>query len=869
MAFKRAAGSTAPPKDPESLYRMLALTNKGPEALWLHQGDVLRSWHGRHTKDPDVAIELPTGSGKTLVGGLIGEYQRRADGDRVAYLCPTRQLARQTADKLTEYGIPNVLLIGPSNEWNAADHSRYTSAKALAVSVYSHVFNSNPALHDAQLLLLDDAHAADGYVAKPWSLEITREQTSAYHAVLSALDVALDPLVLTRLRNEDPEGEYLTTVYLASPLGVTAAASQLEEALVAAAAAKTISKQARFALKFVRDHIDQCLVYLSYRRLLIRPLIPPTSVHPAFEQPARRVYMSATLGAGGELERIFGRRTVTRIPIPDGWEKQGTGRKLFAFPQLTADLAANPNSVDGWVARVIAEHGRAVVLTPDKRTADTFVSSRIPEGHEVLGADDVEDDLTVFTGKAAAALVLTNRYDGIDLPDNDCRLVVIDGLPAQGDLQERFLHDSLGAMEVLQERVRARIMQGAGRATRNARDFATVLILSKKLISYLTRGDVQRAMHPEIHAELEFGYDNSIDITSADMLEQLRVFVVHDSEWQAVDSDIVAARERYERIDPPGTEELQKAAHFEVAACDAMWQGEWSRALDLIRQVLDALRGGRAPSRYAALWNYLAFCVAHRLAAQNRDQQLAIDAQRYYEDARAAGRGTTWLSTLAAAAETAAAPAAPALDPLDELAMNTVKATAAQLARPAKFDPTVHAARIGLEGTPHREYEAGLVVMGALAGARPSEGDGGNTAAPDATWIFGDAIWVSWETKSEAHPNGELGADDVRQAGAHLRFAADKYNKAAPGDSIGLLMTPQQRVHPSARAIAEIHVYQVTPTQVLDIFDRLVRAWRTARGRGFEALSATDLADIFRAEQALPSQWIAALRITPLARTGS
>lgn len=63
--------------------------------------------------------------------------------------------------------------------------------------------------------------------------------------------------------------------------------------------------------------------------------------------------------------------------------------------------------------------------------------------------------------------------------------------------------------------------------------------------------------------------------------------------------------------------------------------------------------------------------------------------------------------------------------------------------------------------------------------------------------------------------------------------------------------------------MAEDHLYLVTPDQVLEVFDCLVRAWRTARGRGFDALSSTDLAAIFRAEQALPSQWTATLRAVP------
>lgn len=865
MAFRRSIGTTAIPTDPVQLYRKLAETNDGPESLWFHQGTVLLDWHKNHPADSDVAIELPTGAGKTLVGGLIGDYRRRAFRERVAYLCPTRQLARQTADKLTEYGIPNVLLIGKVKKWNPADRARYTAANAIAVSVYSHVFNSNPALHEAQLLLLDDAHAAESAVAGPWSLKISRDkEASAYTDVLSALADALDPLVLARLRTDTTDSKYRNTVYLASPLGVAAQAAHLEQTLTAAVAADKLSEEARFTLKFLRGHLDQCLVYLSYWRLLIRPLIPPTLVHPAFDNPVRRVYMSATLGAGGELERIFGRCKIKRIPIPEGWEKQGTGRRLFCFPQLTSDLSVDRGKVNPWVAGVIAQYGRAVILTPDTRTTNTFTSTRLPKSLKVLKADDVEDDLTVFTREPAAALVLNNRYDGIDLPDTDCRLVVLTGLPARGDLQERFLHGSLGAVEVLQERIRARIMQGAGRATRNSKDFAAVLVLDDDLVSYVTRRDVQEAMHPEIHAELRFGYHHSLDTTSAEMLDNLRIFIAHGEEWREVDQDIVADRERYERIDAAGSAELQRAVCHEVAACDAIWQGEWPRALELIRQVLDALRGGKASQRYAALWNYLASCIAHRLAQQTADPALAAAAAKFYGDARAAGRGTTWLSTLAAPVEISSAPAQPTIDPLDEQAMTGVLANAVRLAKPAVFDVEVQHARAALQDTPHKPYGAALVVLGQLAGAVPSEGDGNNDSAPDAIWIFGDTIWVAWEAKSNAEPDGELGAKHVRQAGGHLRFTARKRAEAAPGDSPALLMTPQARIHPSAHAVAESHVYLVRPNEVVDLFDRLVRAWRTARTRNLESLQPTDLVALFCAEGALPSQWLPRLRTQPL-----
>jgi hypothetical protein len=197
--------------------------------------------------------------------------------------------------------------------------------------------------------------------------------------------------------------------------------------------------------------------------------------------------------------------------------------------------------------------------------------------------------------------------------------------------------------------------------------------------------------------------------------------------------------------------------------------------------------------------------------------------------------------------------------------MRGIVANAAYLARPAVFDTEVLRVRTALQETPATPYEAALVGVGQFAGAVPSEGS--NTdAAPDAVWIFGTEIWVAWEAKSEARPEGELGADDVRQAGGHLRFTEARRSEAAPGDSSVFLVTPQERTHSSAHAVAEGHVYLVRPGEVLDTFDRLVRAWRTARSRDIGTLAITDLVAIFRAEDALPSQWLPRLRSSPLRR---
>lgn len=861
MAFKTRKTLSEAPSDPEQLFKRIRTTSS-PQDLWPHQEQILKAWHTGHSKNLDVAIELPTGAGKTLIGGVIGEYQRQVNKKRVVYLCPTKQLARQCQARLESYGIPAVLLIGRVPEWNPADRTRYTYGEAIAVSVYSHVFNSNPALDDSEYLILDDAHAAEGYVSKPWSLVLDRK-TSAYSEVLAALSDAFDPLVVSRLQQETPAGQFASDVYLASPLGVTAAAAELER-ILSTQSAEDITSDSVHALRFIAGHLGHCLVYASYRQIQIRPFIPPTHSHKAFEGPQQRLYMSATLGEGGELERSFGRQRISRIPSPKEWETKGTGHRFFMFPELTTDLSREETRTPAWVSGLIKQAGRAIVLTPDTRSAEAF-KEWLGKDHRFFHATDIEDDLSVFTQASDAVLVLTNRYDGIDLPDDDCRLVIVYGLPARGDAQERFLAGALGAMDVLQERIRARIVQGAGRATRNSEDYAGVIMLGNDLSSFCTRKDVLNAMRPEVNAEVSFGLENSLGTESTEMTENFQAFLAQSEEWEAVEKDLAERRSEAERAYPPGTQELSAAAGYEVAAYHALWHGELDRVLDHTRRVIDRLTGGRAPQRYAALWNYLAACWALIHLEHGGDETLRESSRAYFLAARSSGRGTMWLSHMAAPSERNRfhAPTANEVDPLDAEAARQIVEFLPKLGKARSFDDDVSRMRAQLLATEAPPYEEALVFLGSLLGAT-SSGNNGASAAPDASWVFDNLAWVGWEAKSNADPAGELGAGDVRQAGSHLRYIRTERGEAIPSQSLTFLMTPQERVHPASMAVAEDHVFLVRPKQVLELFDAAVTAWRKIRSRGVHVVGEDDVIAALAEAKVLPSAWIVRLATEPV-----
>src|SRR4051812_14215111 len=117
MAFKKMSRAAAAPDSPEKLFLELP-RRKIPDVL-PHQQEVMRNYAAKAHAYSDVALQLPTGSGKTLVGLLIAEWLRRRNQERVIYLCPTRQLANQVVEQAGEkYGLTVLGFTGRARNYN-------------------------------------------------------------------------------------------------------------------------------------------------------------------------------------------------------------------------------------------------------------------------------------------------------------------------------------------------------------------------------------------------------------------------------------------------------------------------------------------------------------------------------------------------------------------------------------------------------------------------------------------------------------------------------------------------------------------------------------------------------------------------------
>jgi Type III restriction enzyme, res subunit len=822
-----AAGA---PETPEALYDRLRVHDSDVVNLWSHQADALRAYYVDYRTHSDVAVELPTGAGKTLVGLLIAEWRRQNLGQRVAFVASNNLLAAQVARKARGYGIEVVELIGPHGGWADADVTAYRSARRIAITNYHHIFSEPSYVGDAQTLVLDDAHAGEEPVAGHWSVVADRYRNSTlYTALVEAVGGLLADDFERDLRDPSLDPRERARVQLVPPLAVTGRVALLLEALDEHTA---YPESNYFAKDILRRGIGRCLVFVSWREILIRPLIPPTAGHTPFADAIHRLYMSATLGAGGELERAFGMARIARIPVPAAWQRHGAGRRLFLMP------AAAGEGGDDVIRAATDAVPRTLLIAPSQAASDEAAAAVLSPDAQRLGPDAIGDgDLSTFLTSPRAVLVLPNRYDGLDLPNEHCRLIVLSRLPTASHAQERFLWDTIGARRVLSERVRTRIAQGAGRATRNRQDFAAVILRGRDLIDFLLLGEERAALRPELQAELELAVHYTSD-EHLDYAEVLDAFWHQndpaDTRWSPTEDYVRQRADELERVDASGTQALADAAPIEVRAWWAAWRGQLDDALAQAQDVITRLVGEELRP-YRALWSYLAASWAAMLGAEVDDDETCRRADALRADADADARGLSW------APRWTAPPAMPMAEP--DARARAAAAYLEDLLVGSRRPERTFASVFDLLSRPAASsFEQGLELLGKLLGfesERPAKQD----AAPDAGWRDDERLWILWEAKTEELAHNPVNAnDDVRHANSHATWMQTTFGwSPLPAQLVTVIATPKTTIHPAAAAVAEEHVALVAPETVGELAERAIGAHRAVRAR-YPALTGEELA---------------------------
>jgi hypothetical protein len=818
MAFKFGSGSSISTDSPERMFQ--DFSDRKLKGLLTYQGQVLAEYQASALEKANVALKLPTGSGKTLVGLLIAEWRRRKFGERTVYLCPTNQLVNQVVGEARQkYGMSEWIhgFTGSQKSYDASAKSRYQAAELVAVTSYSALFNTNPFFDEPQLILFDDAHAAENYLIGFWTFTVSRtdaKHKALFQALTGVLQQVLPPHDLRRLRTDAKNAwDYHWVDKLSSDRFAS-----IQQQLVDIVDTHVAKSDLRYPWSVIRDHLAACHMYVGTQEITIRPLLPPSQTHSPCCAAKQRIYMSATLGEGGDLERLTGVRTIHRLAVPGDLNAQGVGRRFFAFPGKSLSLSEQSE-----VQKEAIEHaGRAILLVPDFRSADKAISDlKTLPNYQIFTAIEIEESKSAFVVAPKAIAVMANRYDGIDFPDEQCRLLIMDGLPNATNLQERFLLNRMGARLLLLDRIRTRVVQAVGRCTRSTTDYSAVLIFGEDLLTYLSKHENRGFLPVELQGEISFGMDQSR--TASDIIENLDLFYERGDAWKAAENEIRRLRGEAAQKLLLAHANLTKAVPHEIDFQYALWNGDVTGALEAARKVLTELTDPGLKG-YRALWNYLAGSSAAAMAREGSPAHSAV-AREYYSFAAKAMPSVAWLRDLAGAHDGPDKAGAPQGGQSSAALIDRLEGVLDILGtmHDQKFALKEKEILEGLQATESSVFEDAHEALGRLLGY--DAGNEESQGAPDPWWLVDDKLCFVFEDHSEAVATSKLSISKARQVALHPNWIRNKLELSTDAVVLPVLVTAVS----AAEEEAAIHLKDVAVWPIAQFRAWAVNAVQTIR----------------------------------------
>jgi Rad3-related DNA helicase len=755
MAFKSVKKTEKGYNDVESLFR--DLPTKGIESLYSHQADILRYYEDKAIEQDNVAIELPTGSGKTLVGLLIAEFRRRNYGEKVLYLCPTKQLVNQVVEISNKnYGINTISFTGSHKNYSDPDKFSYKNGEAVAVSTYSSLFNTNPWFEEPDLIILDDAHTSENYIASCWSLSISRNHyPKIFRAVIDTIKEHIPYTVYNRLI--EPSVDYMDKKII-EKFPNQKLYNCRKEIFDILSEYLNDHSELRYAWFMVKDHLEGCQFYYSWNEILIRPLIPPSFDNIQFKFAKQRILMSATLGQGGDLERITGISQFHKIPIPKGWDKQGIGRRFFIFP----NLSLGEEETEELFNCLLDKTNRSVILVSSDEEIGGL-KSEIKNNHpdmDFFTAPDIEKSKDGFIKSEKAAIVLANRFDGIDFSGDQSRLLFLMSIPYASNQQERFLQSRMNASIIFFDRNRTRLIQAIGRCTRSPKDYSAICVVGDKDLSeWLILKNKNKFLHPELQAELNFGIENSKDNTKKDFIDNYSAFQKQSIQWKEADNEIIRLRNEMAQEKIPGSEQLEITAKLEVELQYAVWNKNFEKAFDLSIKITDSLSGGAELKGYRAFWNYQAGAIAHILYQETKEEVFKNKAEDYFDKLIKICPSASWSRIITDSRSGTGTNDLNLISNIEHLQSFLSEKNITNRKSYFRYLKSIE------DYIERNDLENLNLEIGRLLGfnCRNPEGN----ATPDPFWKSANNFVIVFEDKYYDSKEGEIGVNDIRQAASH------------------------------------------------------------------------------------------------------
>ncbi|MEB3980215.1 DEAD/DEAH box helicase family protein [Mycobacterium sp. 663a-19] len=496
MDFEKflADSAQAAPIEPRELFASLPNKAEGYGYLRDVQGQVLTAWHERRGTR-DLVIKVNTGAGKTIDGLIILQSYLNEGLGPALYVAPNKYLVAQVIEEAERIGLATV---------EDPDSTKYRLGQAICVVNAWKLFNGRSVFRQRPtkapapigVVVIDDAHAALSTARGCLSIDIPYEDP-AFKALLDEFRDDLEAYSPNELLDvtDQSAGALLRVPFWAWRSHLEGARKILHQAEGTASE----SDQIYWSWPAVKDVLEYCRTVFTGRQVTITPLCSPVGHITNFKSASRRIYLTATLADDSVLVTDFGADpTSVATPITPQTAGDIGERMILAPMELSPQLA-----IEGVRAGIaaLAEKHNVVVIAPSRRIADLWLPYT-PESN-IVYADAVADAVERLRNGHVGLVVLVNKYDGIDLPGNACRVLILDGLPEAFSGEERLETHLTSYTSGTDDRQVQRIEQGMGRGVRSNEDHCVVFLLGARLTQLVYDPDTLARFSPASQVQLE------------------------------------------------------------------------------------------------------------------------------------------------------------------------------------------------------------------------------------------------------------------------------------------------------------------------------------------------------------------------------
>lgn len=528
-ALRQKKNKPAPIR-PQDIFRSLPKPD-GINDLYESQGKVLTEWFENREKK-DTVIKLHTGGGKTLVGLLIAQSSINEKGYPALYICPTNQLVHQTIEKARELHINAV----PYKKGEGFDED-FINGKAIMVCTYHALFNgksrfklrgsATPSLK-VSAIIADDAHVAFDYIRDIFTIEICSDKNQKLYDSMVGI-------FRESFKYSNKLGTFDDTISGKSDSILEIPYWEWFKKIDVVQNLFSESSDSNFVLSWpiFRDNLKFCHAIVSNKMFSITPYFPLVDLFPTFSDSPRRIYMSATITDDSEIIRTFDAdEELINKPLSSP-SLAGISERMILAPDLMK-FDDNIREIVKRICRWTANDKKlgVIVLAPSK-----FASSLWEEKGFSIASDssEVEEYITKLQKKQTTGpIIFINRYDGIDLPGDSCRLLVMDNLPIGTSVYELFLTCSLNEGERIDRLLAQRIEQGLGRGARGSGDHCVVILLGGKLSGWIGRTNNLKMLTGPTSAQIHIGTNISTEIyNTEELMETIDKSYMRKADWTA------------------------------------------------------------------------------------------------------------------------------------------------------------------------------------------------------------------------------------------------------------------------------------------------------------------------------------------------